>query len=183
MNFKSWSDFEVFLPIILSEWEELPISYQLPFTKGQIKPKADWPARRAIDFSKKRTNCVWLNYVTTLHGTKIEPSACFLGEPTALQSAYCFIWPFKKEVTVLKSQNTILHPSQICILIFEPDLRIHSNASSFYRSQNIFGWSKIFVLYQKLIYILCLFQTFCARLKDHFHLINSMYVQNFLGRH
>ena len=72
-------------------------------------------------------------------------------------------------MTVLKSQNTILHPSQICILIFEPDLRIHSNASSFYRSQNIFGWSKIFVLYQKLIYIhIVLVQNFLCQIKRPF---------------
>jgi hypothetical protein len=37
------------------------------------------------------------------------------------------------------------------------------------RSQNIFSWSKFFVPYQKLIYLLCQFQTFCARTKDDFN--------------
>ena len=41
---------------------------------------------------------------------------------------------------------------------------------SFYRLQNVLGWSKYFVTDQKLIYILCQSQTFCARLKDNFHI-------------
>ena len=41
-----------------------------------------------------------------------------------------------------------------------------NNALSFYRSQNILGWSKFFVSDQNIIYILCLSQTFCASPKD-----------------
>ena len=58
-------------------------------------------------------------------------------------------------------------------------------ALSFYGSQNILDWSKFFVPYQKLIYILCQSQTFCAIPKDDFHIVNSVFVpaQNFLEGH
>jgi hypothetical protein len=42
-------------------------------------------------------------------------------------------------------------------------------ALSFYRSQNVLGWSKFFVPDQKFIYILRESQTFCARQKDDLH--------------
>ena len=69
-----------------------------------------------------------------------------------------------------------------CVITFEP---IRTYALSFYRSQNILGQSKFFVPYQKLIYILCQSQTFCARPKDDFHIVNSVFVpaQNFLKGH
>ena len=53
---------------------------------------------------------------------------------------------------------------------------------SFYGSQNIWGWSKFFVPYQKLIYILHMSQTFCPRPKDDLPLVNSVLVpaQKFL---
>ena len=46
---------------------------------------------------------------------------------------------------------------------------LHSHALSFYRSQNVLGWSKFFVPDQKCIYILYQSQKFCARQKDDLH--------------
>ena len=48
------------------------------------------------------------------------------------------------------------------------NLPIISNALSFYRSQNVLRWSKLFVPDQKFIYILWQLQKFCARQKDAF---------------
>ena len=58
-------------------------------------------------------------------------------------------------------------------------------ALSFYRSQNVLGWSTFFVLEQKIIYILCQSQTFCARQKDDLHSVKLVFVpaQKFLKRH
>ena len=53
-------------------------------------------------------------------------------------------------------------------------VKIESFALSFYRSQNILGWSKLFVPYQKLNYILRLSQTFCPRPRDTLPLVNSV---------
>jgi hypothetical protein len=46
---------------------------------------------------------------------------------------------------------------------------------SFYRSQNVLGWSKCFVLDQKFIYILWQSQTFCARQKDDLHSVKLFF--------
>ena len=56
------------------------------FTKGQIKPKADW---RAIDSPKKRTN----EFVFFCHEKQKKTNSFvrFLGQSTARQSAYGFI--------------------------------------------------------------------------------------------
>jgi hypothetical protein len=43
------------------------------------------------------------------------------------------------------------------------------NALSFYRSQNVLDWSKIFVPDQTFIYILWQSQTFCATQKNDLH--------------
>ena len=58
-------------------------------------------------------------------------------------------------------------------------------ALSFYRSQNVLGWSKVFVPDQKFIYILWQSQTFCARQKDDLHSVKLVFVpaQKFLKRH
>ena len=58
------------------------------------------------------------------------------------------------------------------------------NALSFYRSQNVLGWSKFFVPDQKIIYILWQSQTFCARQKDDLHSVKLVFVsaQIFLKR-
>ena len=60
-----------------------------------------------------------------------------------------------------------------------------TNALSFYRSQNVLGWSKFFVPDQKFIYILWQSQTFCARQKDDLHSVKLVFVlaQKFLKRH
>ena len=50
------------------------------------------------------------------------------------------------------------------------------SALSFYRSQNVLGWSKFFVLDHKFIYILWQSQTFCARLKDNLHSVKLVFV-------
>ena len=64
-------------------------------------------------------------------------------------------------------------------------LYMQTNASSFYRSQNVLGWSKFFVPDQKFIYILCQSQTFCAEQKDNLHAVKLVFVpaQKFLKRH
>ena len=49
------------------------------------------------------------------------------------------------------------------------------NALSFYRSQNVLGWSKCFVPDQKFIYILWQSQTFCARQKDDLHSVKLVF--------
>ena len=60
-----------------------------------------------------------------------------------------------------------------------------TNALSFYRSQNVLGWSKFFVPDQKFIYILWQSQTFCAGQKDDLHSVKLFFVpaQKFLRRH
>ena len=60
-----------------------------------------------------------------------------------------------------------------------------TNALSFYRYQNVLGWSKFFVPEQKFIYILWQSQTFCARQKDDLHSVKLVFVpaQKFLKRH
>ena len=42
-----------------------------------------------------------------------------------------------------------------------------------------------FLPYSKLIYILCQFQSFCARPKYHYHIVNSVFVpeQYFVSAH
>ena len=47
--------------------------------------------------------------------------------------------------------------------------RWKSHALSFYRSQNVLGWSRFFVPEQRIIYILWQSQTFCARKKGDLH--------------
>ena len=49
-------------------------------------------------------------------------------------------------------------------------------ALSFYRSQNILGWYKLFLPDQILIFILCQSQIFCPRLKDDIYLVNSVFL-------
>ena len=52
---------------------------------------------------------------------------------------------------------------------------LYSHALSFYRSQNVLGWSKILVPHQKFIYILWQSQIFCARQKDEWHLVKLVF--------
>ena len=54
--------------------------------------------------------------------------------------------------------------------------KVRSYALSFYRSQNVLGWSKFFVPDQKFIYILWQSQTFCARQKDDLHSVKLVFV-------
>ena len=58
-------------------------------------------------------------------------------------------------------------------------------ALSFYRSQNDLCRSKNFVSDQKIFYILCQSQTFCARQKDDLHSVKLVFVsvKKFLKRH
>ena len=64
-------------------------------------------------------------------------------------------------------------------------LYIEIYALSFYRFQNVLGWSNFFVPDQKFIHILWQSQTFCARQKDDLHLSKLVFVpaQKFLKRH
>ena len=50
------------------------------------------------------------------------------------------------------------------------------SASSLYGSQKILGWSKFFVPYQRLIYILPQSQTCSPKPKDDLRLVNSVLV-------
>ena len=66
-----------------------------------------------------------------------------------------------------------------------PDLRDRGTyALSFYRSQNVLGWSKFFVPDQKFIHILWQSQTFCARQKDDLNSVKFVFVpaQKYLNR-
>ena len=49
------------------------------------------------------------------------------------------------------------------------------NALSFYRFQNVLGWSKSFVLDQTYIYVLWQSQTFCAGQKDDLHSVKLVF--------
>ena len=57
---------------------------------------------------------------------------------------------------------------------------VHTNALSFYRSQNVLGWSKFFVPDQKYIYILWQSQTFCARQKDDLHSVKLVFEETLM---
>ena len=59
-------------------------------TKGQLISKADW---RAIDSPKKRTDKFVLFAFLLFRANKSNSSVCFLGESTACQSLFDFIWP------------------------------------------------------------------------------------------
>ena len=63
------------------------------------------------------------------------------------------------------------------------NLPIISNALSFYRSQNVLRWSKLFVPDQKFIYILWQLQKFCVRQNGDLHSVKLIFVQAqmFLG--
>ena len=76
-------------------------------------------------------------------------------------------------------------PFSLCVCVRMVQVHILSNALSFYRSQNILGWSKFFVTDQKFIYIFWQSQTFCARQKDDLHSVKLVFVpaQKFLMRH
>ena len=56
-----------------------------------------------------------------------------------------------------------------------------TNALSFYRSQKVLYWSKFFEPAQKLIYVLCQSQTFCARQKDYLHSVRLVFAVKFFG--
>ena len=71
------------------------------------------------------------------------------------------------------------------VLFSQKSKKQQSNALSFYRSQNVLGWSKFFVPDQKFIYILWQSQIFCARQKDDLHSVKLVFVpeQKVLKRH
>ena len=54
------------------------------------------------------------------------------------------------------------------------------NDLSLYRSQNVLGWSKLFVPDQKIIHIMWQSQTFCARKKDDLEGEQKKSTQTFL---
>ena len=91
----------------------------------------------------------------------------------------------KNFVIKIKLNHTI--SSSKYMQTFEKNLAyiVHSNALSFYGSQNVLGWSKFFVQDQKFIYILWQLQTFCARQKEDLHSVKLFFVsaQKFLNRH
>ena len=58
------------------------------FSKGQIKPKADW---RAVDSPEKRTNEFGYFALKSKKAEKTNSFVRFFGESTVRQSAYGFI--------------------------------------------------------------------------------------------
>ena len=88
---------------------------------------------------------------------------------------------------VFKTQNLSCAHGEMFIFLTSLKFKTkeETNALSFYRSQNVLGWSKCFVPNQKFIYILWQSQTFCARQRDDLHSVKLVFVsaQNFLNRH
>ena len=62
----------------------------LEITKGQIKPQADW---RAVDSPKNDQTNNFSSFCFLPQKTKTNSFIRFLGESTACQSAFGFIWP------------------------------------------------------------------------------------------
>ena len=85
---------------------------------------------------------------------------------------------FEFDAKFAKEDDDVFHFGKTYIM----DL---SYALSFYRSQNVLGWSKFFVSDQKFIYILWQSQIFCARQKDDLHYVKLVFVpaQTVLKRH
>ena len=78
---------------------------------------------------------------------------------------------------------TIFEALNVTIFLYFSSSEIY--ALSFYRSQNVLGWSKFFVPDQKYVYILWQSQKLCARQKDDLHSVKLFFVpaQIFLKRH
>ena len=94
--------------------------------------------------------------------------------------------PTSLPVTIYSAEDLPqVAPTQVGARPFNSTGILKSNALSFYRSQNVLGWSKCFVPDQKYIYILWQLQTFCARQKDDLHSVKLIFVpaQKFLKRH
>ena len=93
--------------------------------------------------------------------------------------------PGGKLKTIFSLKPTFVNGLHSKIWLSSNQMVLLSNAWSFYRSQNVLGWSKFFVPDQKFIYILWQSQTFCARLKDDLHSVKLFFVpaQKFLKRH
>ena len=77
--------------------------------------------------------------------------------------------------------------TNVCVCAQSLSLPLHrqkTNALSFYKSQNVLGWSNFIVPDQKFIYILWQSQKFCARQKDNLHSVKLVYVpaQKFFKR-
>jgi len=88
--------------------------------------------------------------------------------------------PRKKEIA--RNQKLLLIVVK-CVALSRGGTKL-SYALSFYRSQNVLGWSKFFAPVQKFIYILWQSQTFCARQKHDLHSVKLVFVtaQKFLKR-
>ena len=90
-----WKNTQDFLMKILCKIFMIHRNFQPPPTtnlpsKGQIKPKADW---RAVDSPKKRRNEFILFPFLLFTANKTNLFDRFMGESTACQSAFGFIWP------------------------------------------------------------------------------------------
>ena len=82
--------------------------------------------------------------------------------------------------------KTWINMSKLTIFLISSEVFVLiTYALSFYRSQNVLGWSEFFVPDQKFIYILWQSQTFSAWQKDDLHSVKLVFVpaQKFLKRH
>jgi hypothetical protein len=104
----------------------------------------------------------------------------------SLKLQYCHIRQPLLSDSRMGGGDRIILPSELLFKVNHTTLCVGhlTYALSFYRSQNILGWSKLFVPDQKLIDILHRSQTFCARPKDDFHSVSLVFVpaQNFWER-
>ena len=124
---------------------------------------------------------------------EIHPASKFHLQQDSLPLCNCFfqlaIWGlnFVKIDLFMSSGTKFLSILWDDITIFWDEILLWflTNAFSFYRSQNVLGWSKFFVSDQKFIYILWQSQTFCDRQKEDLHSVKLFFVpaQKFLKRH
>ena len=96
-----------------------------------------------------------------------------------------FLCQTKNYLDIVPVPNFLCQTKRWFVFMPCPSTALSFNALSFYRSQNVLGWSKFFVPVQKFIYILWQSQTFCARQKDDLHSVKVVFVlaQKFLKRH
>ena len=159
-------------PIFPLHWFEIFMVRSLPLTiiilSIQLEKLQFLATRHALLYILKHSN-----YTFQL---KFENSLALLDRLT-----------YNKQIHVSNS----MHWDCSCLAILKiwtkkiPSLFYISNALSFFRSQNVLGWSKFFVPDQKFIYILWQSQTFFARQKDDLHSVKLVFVpaQKFLKRH
>ena len=132
------------------------------------------PESNALSFTGPRLFCEGSNFLS-LSKNVIAFMRCPFTDPKKFWAGPIFLYHTKNWFTY--------HASPI--LFVSDQKMIFTHALSFYRSQNVFGWSKYFVPDQKFIYILRQSQIYCARQKDDLHSVKLVFVpaQKFCKRH